>query len=56
MSASELTRKDRLCYNVGRMQLKYGRDHFDFLPETYILPDEYSEFQKSFSKERDEEE
>jgi hypothetical protein len=29
--------------------MKYGKNHFDFLPETYILPDEFSEFYKSFN-------
>jgi len=31
------------------MQMKFGRNHFDFLPETYILPDEFSEFYKTFN-------
>ena len=29
--------------------MKHGKNHFDFLPETYILPDEFSEFYKSFN-------
>ena len=49
VNSSELTRKDRLCFNVGKMQIKYGKNHFDFLPETYILPDEFSEFYKTFN-------
>jgi tubulin polyglutamylase TTLL5 len=48
VNSTELTRKDRLCFNVGKMQMKYGKNHFDFLPETYILPDEFSEFYKAF--------
>ena len=48
LNASELTRKDRLCYNVGKMQSKFGKENFDFLPETYILPDEYAEFERQF--------
>jgi hypothetical protein len=30
------------------MQQKFGKENFDFLPETYILPDEYAEFEKQF--------
>lgn len=29
--------------------MKYGKNHFDFTPETYILPDEFSEFYKTFN-------
>ena len=36
------------------MQKKFGKNHFDFLPETYILPDEFSEFYKSFNKRQKE--
>ena len=50
INSTELTRKDRLCFNVGKMQIKFGRNHFDFLPETYILPDEFSEFYKIFNQ------
>ena len=49
VNACELTRKDRLCFNVGKMQMKFGKNHFDFLPETFILPDEFSEFYKNFN-------
>jgi hypothetical protein len=48
LNAAELTRKDRLCFNVGKMQQKFGKENFDFLPETYILPDGYPEFEKQF--------
>jgi len=36
------------------MQLKFGRNHFDFLPDTYILPDEFSEFYKAFNQRQKE--
>ena len=44
----ELTRKDKLAINVNKMQAKYGRQHFDFVPDTYVLPDEFSEFYDHF--------
>jgi hypothetical protein len=42
--STEITRKDRLCHNYVRQQQKYGRDNFDFIPDTYCLPKEQFEF------------
>ncbi|KAK2724903.1 hypothetical protein QYM36_001384 [Artemia franciscana] len=39
----ELTRKDRLYKNLQRMQDLYGTRHFDFIPQSFILPAEYKE-------------
>jgi len=44
----EVTRKDKLCENVGRMQIKYGKSAFDIIPETYILPDDFNDFYTYF--------
>lgn len=46
----ELTRKDRLCYNVVQMQDKFGKDEFNIIPDTYILPDEFADFYSHFHK------
>ena len=48
MNSTELTRKDRLCFNYGKMQQKFGKQQFDFLPETYTIPEEFNEFYKAF--------
>uniref|UniRef100_A0A8D0DN23 Tubulin--tyrosine ligase-like protein 5 n=1 Tax=Salvator merianae TaxID=96440 RepID=A0A8D0DN23_SALMN len=48
----ELTRKDRLCKNINRMQQMYGFKAFHVLPQTFILPAEYQEFCASYSKDR----
>jgi tubulin polyglutamylase TTLL5 len=40
----ELTRKDRIALNVRRMQQKFSKEEFDFIPETFVIPDEYSDF------------
>jgi hypothetical protein len=37
----ELTRKDRLYKNVARLQHCHGSKHFDFLPPSFIMPNEY---------------
>lgn len=44
----ELTRKDRLCFNVVKMQQKFGKSAFDIIPDTYILPDEFADFYSQF--------
>lgn len=49
----ELTRKDRLHLNISKMQDKFGKEHFNFLPETYILPDQFSEFAGRFQETPD---
>ena len=36
--SNELTRKDRLCFNLVQMQKVYGKETFSIIPETYILP------------------
>ena len=46
----EITRKDRLCFNIVRMQERYGKQHYDFVPDTYILPDEFGEFYEHYQK------
>jgi tubulin polyglutamylase TTLL5 len=43
-SSNEITRKDKLCQNLVKMQEKYGRHNFDFIPDTYVLPDEFGDF------------
>lgn len=43
----EITRKDRLCYNFVRAQEKFGND-YNFIPDTYVLPQEYNEFHAHF--------
>jgi len=40
----EITRKDRLCFNNVRLQERFGKSQFDFMPDTYILPDEFGDF------------
>ncbi|KAL1514075.1 hypothetical protein ABEB36_003396 [Hypothenemus hampei] len=39
----ELTRKDRLYKNIERMQHQKGPKHFDFIPQTFVMPTEFKE-------------
>lgn len=45
--STELTRKDSLAANLGRMQDRFG-SAFNFLPETFILPGQFSAFYDRF--------
>ena len=46
----ELTRKDRMYKNIERLQQAKGLKHFNFLPKTFILPSEFTEFTATFNK------
>ena len=46
----EITRKDRLCFNIVRLQERFGKNAFDFCPDTYILPDEFGDFYNHYQK------
>ena len=48
----ELTRKDRLYRNVSRMKHQHGLRHFDFLPQSYVLPVEQTELQLAMAADR----
>lgn len=54
-SSYEITRKDRLCLNILRMQEKYGKANFNIVPDTYVLPEEFSDFFSYFHKVRNQE-
>lgn len=36
----EITKKDSLFKNLAKMQSLHGARHFDFIPETYVLPND----------------
>eukprot|EP00730_Choanoeca_flexa_P001646 TRINITY_DN10724_c0_g1_i6.p1 TRINITY_DN10724_c0_g1~~TRINITY_DN10724_c0_g1_i6.p1 ORF type:complete len:907 (+),score=125.96 TRINITY_DN10724_c0_g1_i6:48-2723(+) len=48
----ELTRKDRLYVNIQRLQQTKGPRHFSFLPRSFLLPAEFSEFYSSWVRKR----
>lgn len=41
-----ITRKDNLCRNIVKMQQTHGFKYFDFVPRTFVLPQEQDEFKK----------
>ena len=48
MFSTELTRKDKLVLNFMKMRNQFGPYEFNFLPESYVLPDELAEFKQAF--------
>lgn len=44
----EITRKDRMSVHLTAMQEKFGRDDYGFFPDTYVVPEDYSEFHVRF--------
>ncbi|CAL1532403.1 unnamed protein product [Lymnaea stagnalis] len=47
----ELTRKDKLFKNVIKMQKLHGKEHFDFVPQSFVLPNEYRAFRSYFKQD-----
>jgi len=50
MNSVELTRKDRFADNIQSMKNKFGITTFDFLPETFWLPDDLGAFHHRFNQ------
>ena len=48
----ELTRKDRMYKNIERLQIAKGPKHFNFIPKTFTIPNEYSEFAAAHHRTR----
>lgn len=46
--STELTRKDRLCVHFNRMARRFGEAAYDFVPETYVLPEQMEEFLEAY--------
>lgn len=51
-NSTELTRKDRLWLHFAQMAKNYGKGCFDFVPETYVLPDNFDAFLKCYQRSR----
>ena len=46
----EITRKDSLCENIVDMQEKHGHAAFNIIPDSYVLPEEWSDFLIHFNE------
>jgi len=47
---SEITRKDKICANIVKQQVKHGKEAFDIIPDTYMLPEEFADFYDHYYK------
>lgn len=48
--STELTRKDRLWEHFKEMKQAFGSEAFDFVPESYVLPDQVEEFLNCYER------
>ncbi|XP_039281600.1 tubulin polyglutamylase TTLL5 [Nilaparvata lugens] len=48
----ELTRKDRLYKNIEKMQHTKGVKHFDFIPQTFIMPGDFRDLMTCHYRQR----
>ncbi|KAK0078300.1 hypothetical protein PV325_002714 [Microctonus aethiopoides] len=46
----QVGRKDRLWRNLSRLMVKYGRKEFNFVPRTYVLPQDLRNFRQIWEK------
>jgi Tubulin-tyrosine ligase family. len=49
----EITKKDSLFKNISKMQSLYGKRHYNFIPETYVLPVDAHLLSEEMDKQRD---
>jgi len=43
----ELTRKDNMVFNMRKLKQRFPKNNFSFMPESYVLPDEFQQFSDS---------
>lgn len=48
--STELTQKDRTWVNLRTMAKRFGKAAFNFIPETYIVPEQLDEFLKCYQR------
>ncbi|XP_075222024.1 tubulin polyglutamylase TTLL5-like [Lycorma delicatula] len=48
----ELTRKDRLYKNIEKMQHAKGVKHFDFIPQTFVMPGDFRDLMTCHYRQR----
>lgn len=47
----QIGRKDKLWRNFSRLQAKFGKEEFGFIPKTFVLPGDMKIFKTAFDKE-----
>ena len=52
--STEMTRKDSVWKHYQAMQRLFGKTQFDFIPETFIVPDQLEQFIQAFEAHKEE--
>ena len=50
-SCHQIARKDNLWHSFRRMQQKYGRQHFDFLSDSFTIPEQRDSLAEAMERE-----
>jgi len=50
--STELTRKDSMFLHLNEMAEVFGRESFDFIPETYVLPEQVEKFLEAYEAKK----
>ena len=50
-SCHQIARKDNLWHSYKRMQQKYGRQHFDFLSDSFTIPEQREMLKEAMERE-----
>ncbi|OMJ67162.1 hypothetical protein SteCoe_35753 [Stentor coeruleus] len=48
----ELTRKDKMYININAQATNYGKEDYNFIPETFLLPEQYNDFYAAFHRNK----
>lgn len=48
----EITKKDRMAVHLKHMLMRHGPEQYGFFPETYVIPDEYTEFYNRYTSDK----
>ena len=49
----EITKKDNLFKNITKMQSLHGKRHYNFIPETYALPQDTAQLAEEMDKQKE---
>lgn len=48
----EITKKDRMAVHLKHMLVRHGVEQYGFFPETFVIPEEYTEFYNRFTADK----
>jgi tubulin polyglutamylase TTLL5 len=48
----EITKKDRMSVHLKHQLMRHGLDQYGFFPETFVIPEEYTEFHNKYTSDK----